>query len=312
MKNSIKKPLSLKKFYRMWGKKLELVHLKGTGKLNGYIKSWEIGKIGSGGNNRYVDGGIHVLTVDQEKKSGNTNNADYEQQLLNKIEQHSIPCLVTGHSADSYDMLFRKSSRTIPVFETKHKLHNFVNYATRLLRDELVPFKTLHGVLIDIHRLGVLITGKSGVGKSESALDLINKGSRLIADDVIMIRNIDSKAVGTGPDRIKYLMEIRGVGIVNIKELYGTSSVMNERQIDLVIELDHWDQNKEYDRLGYDIKTLTIVDVEIPYLLIPVSPGRNTSTIIELAVRNQLAKLHKSIHDISNNDEILYPGEGRR
>jgi HPr kinase/phosphorylase len=137
-----------------------------------------------------------------------------------------------------------------------------------------------------------LILGKSGIGKSENALDLINRGSKLISDDVVEIRkSVSGELFGNGPERIKHLMEIRGVGIINIKDLFGRASVMDTRRIDMVIELTQWDLDTEYDRLGIDKNTYNIMGVELPYLLIPVKPGRNTATIIEVAARNQLLKL---------------------
>ncbi|MCZ6638885.1 MAG: HPr kinase/phosphorylase, partial [Candidatus Dadabacteria bacterium] len=140
--------------------------------------------------------------------------------------------------------------------------------------------------------LGVLILGKSGIGKSENALDLINRGSKLISDDVVEIRkSVSGELFGNAPERIKHLMEIRGVGIINIKELFGKASVMDTKRIDMVIELTQWDLDTEYDRLGIDKNTYNIMSVELPYLLIPVKPGRNTATIIEVAARNQLLKL---------------------
>lgn len=163
--------------------------------------------------------------------------------------------------------------------------------------------ETFHGVLMDIHRLGVLILGKSGVGKSESALDLIAKGSKFIADDIVEIRRIsNTKLIGSGPENIKYLMEIRGIGIVNIKDLFGTTSVMDSREIEMVIELEQWDQNNEYERLGLETKSYKILDLPLPYVIIPVSPGRNIATIIEVAVRNQILKNSgiNSAHEILN------------
>lgn len=154
---------------------------------------------------------------------------------------------------------------------------------------------TMHGVLLEIHGLGVLIIGSSGSGKSDSALDLISKGSRLISDDVVVITKSDSgKLLGTSPNKTKHLMEIRGLGIINIKDLYGANSVLEEKQIDMVTELAKWDFDTEYDRLGIEEKRYNIMEVDLPYLLIPVSPARNTATILEAATLNQLLKSSNS------------------
>ena len=158
-------------------------------------------------------------------------------------------------------------------------------------RKTRTPFTTAHGVLIEVGGVGVLIVGESGVGKSETALDLINRGSKLISDDIVEIRkSTSSRPVGKGPGRTKHLMEIRGLGIINIKDLFGEAAVKDSREIDMVIELTEWNPDTEYDRLGFDVKTYPILDVKLPFLQIPLSPVRNTATIIEVAAKNHLLR----------------------
>ena len=165
-------------------------------------------------------------------------------------------------------------------------------------------FTTLHGVLIDIRGLGVLIVGPSGIGKSDCAIELISsKGCKLVSDDIVDVRTSDSgHLIGTAPDRTRHLMEVRGVGIVNIKDLYGADSVIIQKQIDMVVELCLWDSNSDYDRLGIDDKSYKILETDVPYSLIPITPNRNIPTIIEVAVLNQLYKLS----DSNNKDMILH------
>lgn len=154
---------------------------------------------------------------------------------------------------------------------------------------------TMHGVLLEIRGLGVLIIGSSGVGKSDSALDLISKGSKLISDDVVVITKSGSdQLVGTSPNKTKHLLEIRGLGIINIKDLYGANSVLEEKEINLVIELTKWDSDTEYDRLGFEEKSYNIMEIDLPYLLIPINPTRNSATIIEAASLNQLLQSSNS------------------
>ena len=148
---------------------------------------------------------------------------------------------------------------------------------------------TIHGTLLEVKSLGVLIIGKSGVGKSDTALDLINTGAKLIADDVVEIKLADTGELsGTAPDKTKHLMEIRGLGIINIKDLFGNKNILDNRNIDMVIELTLWDSNVEYDRLGIEDNHYNMLGVELPYILLPVAPIRNAATIIGLAVRNQI------------------------
>ena len=213
-------------------------------------------------------------------------------RILNELTSQSVPCFILSKGIKpkkEFIDYFKKSN--IPLLKTKTTTGKLISEINEILAEKLAPMETFHGVLMDIHRLGVLILGKSGVGKSESALDLIPLGSKFIADDVVEIRRIsNTKLIGSGPENIKYLMEIRGIGIVNIKDLFGTTSVMDSREIEMVIELEQWDQNNEYERLGIETKSYNILDLLLPYVIIPVSPGRNIATIIEVAVRNQILK----------------------
>lgn len=152
-------------------------------------------------------------------------------------------------------------------------------------------FKTVHGTLIEIKGLGVLIIGESGVGKSDCALDLIDKGAKFISDDLVVISNVESGGlIGSAPEKIKNLMEIRGIGIINIKDLYGDNKILSTVNINMIIELSLWDSNIDYDRLGIDENKYDIMGIELPYLLIPVQSGRNTSLIVDIAVRNEILK----------------------
>ncbi|MBU0479321.1 hypothetical protein KKC91_12260 [bacterium] len=144
-----------------------------------------------------------------------------------------------------------------------------------------------HGVLLDVHGSGVLITGKSGVGKSEAALDLITRGQRLVADDVVNIKLVAEKfLMGSGSELTKHKMEIRGLGIIDICAIFGIGSIRNRKRIELVIKLEHWDSSKEYERLGLEEKIHCILGIGIPMIIIPVRPGRNIATIIEVATKN--------------------------
>jgi len=305
MKKSSKKQLNVEELYRTKKNILSLQLLTDKLQLDTIITGWRV-RIFDINHEKHFRGEIHYLENQYLAGISELNTKEY-RSLINKLKKSGIPCFIAENSNDRYYSVLKDIGQIIPVFVTGQDKSNLIYYTERYLRSRLTPFKTVHGVLVDIHRVGVLILGKSGVGKSESALDLINKGSKLISDDVIEIRKMGSKIVGTGPENIKYLMEIRGVGIVNIRDLYGASSIMNEREIELVIELDHWDQGKEYDRLGLDQKTYKLEGVNIPYLLIPVSPGRNTSTIIDVAVRNQILKSNR--FDKKDFDYIS-PGEG--
>jgi HPr kinase/phosphorylase len=163
---------------------------------------------------------------------------------------------------------------------------------TRVLEDELAPSATVHGVLVDVYGMGVLLLGDSGIGKSECALDLIQRGHRLVADDVVEIRKYPNGAlVGRAAEMIRYHMELRGIGIINIKNLFGVSAVRTSKSIELVIELERWDPAKKYDRLGLDGETYSILGKARPFLRLPVASGRNLALLIEIGARNELLKM---------------------
>ena len=162
-------------------------------------------------------------------------------------------------------------------------------------------FTTVHGDLLDIHGFGVLILGPSGIGKSVNAAELISRGHKLVSDDVVEVFKTDSGLlVGKAPDNIKNLMEIRGVGIINIAEIFGSASVQDQREIDMIIDLVRWDSDAGYDRLGIKEEYYNILGLNLPYVIIPVGREGNISTIIEIAARNQMARISKESTNIEN------------
>ncbi len=219
-------------------------------------------------------------------------STEEKHRVRESLSSQNVPCFIVTKGLVPHELFASAcDEKNIPIFRTELNTGKIISMLNSLLDEHFAPFITVHGVLMDIHRLGVLILGQSGIGKSECALDLILRGSKLIADDIVEIRRVGAdKLVGTGPKQIKHLMEIRGVGIINIKDLYGTASVLNSRAIDLVMELSEWDPDVEYDRLGIDENSYKILDVDVPFLIVPVSPGRNMATIVEVAVRNELLK----------------------
>ena len=181
--------------------------------------------------------------------------------------------------------------RGVPVLVSQLMTAEFIVAVTGWMSDRLAPSTDMHGVLLDVLGIGVLLLGKSGIGKSETALDLVVRGHRLVADDVIKIRRQGSHVVGRGAGIIGHHMEIRGLGIINVKDLFGISAVRDTKKIELVVELREWTEGEEYDRLGFDDRFDRILDVAVPAVQLPVRPGRNLATLIEVAARNQLLKL---------------------
>ena len=197
----------------------------------------------------------------------------------------------------------------VPLLHTPLLSSTFIIRVQDFLADALTAQTSMHGVLLDVFGVGILLLGKSGIGKSECALDLVMRGHRLVADDIVDIKRKKLDAVyGSGSEIIKHHMEIRGLGIINIKDLFGVASVRDRKKVELVVELVEWDPQMEYERLGIEERYATILDVDIPSITVPVRPGRNITTIIEVAARNQLLKFqgHHSAQDFQDrlNREI--------
>ena len=210
------------------------------------------------------------------------------EEVLDKFFSYEIPVLIVTRGLEVDKDIIKKAKKYQRiVLSSKSNTTRFINRLSNYLDSKLAPHVTIHGVLVDVYGIGVLIKGESSIGKSETALELIQKGHRLVADDAVEIRKVDeSRLVGQAPELLKHYMEIRGIGIIDVKSLYGVGAIKNQKAIDLVIELENWNQKKYYDRLGLDREYEEILGKEIEKLVIPVKPGRNTSMIIEVAAMN--------------------------
>ena len=209
-----------------------------------------------------------------------------------RFMQYDIAALVICHGMQPFPEcmeMAEKYDRT--VFITPEDTSEFQAGVISSLRSHLAPRTTVHGVLVEIYGEGVLLTGDSGIGKSETALELIKRGHRLIADDAVEIRRINRDTLmGSAPAMIRYYMEVRGIGVINVRHLYGMGAVKPETKIDLVVEMESWEEGKAYDRLGLTSETASILGMTLPQVTIPVRPGRNLAVIMELAAMNNRQK----------------------
>lgn len=215
-------------------------------------------------------------------------NPEVRAERLERLCTDITPAIIVTRDLPVPEELIEASEReAVPVLRSKFKTTRFSSRLTNFLETKLAPTTAVHGVLIDIYGVGVLITGKSGVGKSETALELVKRGHRLVADDCVEIRQEDDDTlVGNSPELIEHLLEIRGLGIINVMTLFGAGAVRSFKKISLVINLELWDQTKQYDRLGLDEETMRIIDTSVTKLTVPVRPGRNLAVIIEVAAMN--------------------------
>lgn len=222
----------------------------------------------------------------------NNTPEDQMQDIFERIFSCEIPCLVFCHGNEPKDYILNVAEeKGIPVFATSRKTSEFIAIAVRWLSKRLAPRVSIHGVLVDCFGEGVLIMGESGIGKSEAALELIHRGHRLVSDDVVEIRKVsDDKLVGTSPDITRHFIELRGIGIIDVKSLFGVQSVRLNCRIDMVIRLEDWNRETNYDRLGLDEEYIEFLGNKVVCYSIPVRPGRNLAVIVESAAINYRAK----------------------
>ncbi len=214
------------------------------------------------------------------------------QKILDEFFSYNIFCCIFTHNMmPPQKFIDYAKSHSVPVLVTDKATTLFINQLMHLISEAYAPKISIHATFIDVFGIGVLLHGKSGVGKSETALDLIERGHRLIADDIVEIKRIEETIlIGSGSKFIKHHLEIRGIGIINVRDIYGIKSVRNSKRIELAVKLEDWQQEKTYDRLGIDESCKNILDVDIPYVEIPVRPGRNIPIIVETAALNQRLK----------------------
>ena len=207
------------------------------------------------------------------------------------ILSYNIPAVIFSYNVEiNQDIIDLADYYNKTVLRSPAKTTKLISAISDELEYQLAPKSNVHGELLEVFGIGVLIMGKSSVGKSETALDLVNRGHRLVADDMVDIMAFDGKLTGSSPDNIRHYMEIRGLGIVNVRRLYGTGSVKNNTQIELVIELEQWKEDYEYDRLGLDNHCVKLLNVKVPHIVVPVRAGRNLALIVEVAAMNQREK----------------------
>ncbi len=217
---------------------------------------------------------------------------DVLEKRLEKLFSYDLPCVVITRELEPPEVLIELAEEQgVIVLSGDYSTTSFVSRLTNFLEEKFAPEVTKHGVLVEVYGVGVLIRGSSGIGKSESALGLVKRGHRLVADDAVVIRRFMSDIlVGSSPEISKHYMELRGLGIINVKTLFGAGSIREEQSIDLILNLEEWAKEENYDRLGLQEETEEILNVEVPQVTIPVRPGRNLAMVIEVAAMNYRLK----------------------
>jgi HPr kinase/phosphorylase len=241
----------------------------------------------------YIKPGRVQIVGESELEYLRTVEEKERAERFRRITSLPIPVMVfTKGLAPLPDLLEACRARQVPALSSKALSSEVIKRLSYFLEDHLVPSTRVHGVLLDIYGLGVLLIGSSGVGKSEAALDLITRGHSLVSDDRVNIKRYPSgELIGYADEPIKHHMELRGLGIINVKDLFGLAAIRERRSIDLVVELELWQEGKVYDRLGLDETVFEILDTPCPYIRMPLALGRNVANLVEIAARNHVLKL---------------------
>ncbi len=227
-----------------------------------------------------------------EASFAETLNENEFNKIIDRLFAANPSAVIVARNLDIAERLIPFAKKhNIPLLRTQDGTSSFMSTLIAFLNLQLAPRITRHGVLVEVYGEGILLLGESGVGKSETAIELVKRGHRLIADDAVEIRKVSSKSlVGSAPDNIRHFIELRGIGIINASRIFGAGAVKLTENINLVINMEPWDVNKVYDRMGLDSQTTNILGLEIPSLTIPVKPGRNLAVIIEVAAMNNRQK----------------------
>ncbi|PJA97065.1 MAG: HPr kinase/phosphorylase [Ignavibacteriales bacterium CG_4_9_14_3_um_filter_34_10] len=221
-------------------------------------------------------------------------NKNQCRKSLEAFFNFEIPCIIVTNGIKPLpDMIELAEKSSVPIFGTDLSTTKAVYFLSDFLDDQFAPRQSIHGSFVDVYGIGMLFIGKSGVGKSEVALDLIERGHRLVADDVVILtKKGEGILIGSGTDLVKHFMEVRGIGIIDVRSMFGVRAIRYQKRLEIVIELEVWDSTKEYTRTGLDTETLKFIDVDIPYMRIPIVPGKNLTVIAEVIALNYLLKHH--------------------
>lgn len=244
-------------------------------------------------------GYVKLFTHHRVQIMGNTENrylnsldAAHRKEAFGRLLEFKVPCLVlTDDNTLSDELLAAAAAKNIPILGTSFETTKISYFLADYLDDQFSSQIVVHGSLVDVYGVGIMITGRSGIGKSEIALDLVERGHRLVADDVVMVtRKGEGILIGAGTDLVKHFMEIRGLGLIDVQSMFGIRAIRFQKRVEVVIELEEWVQNEDYTRTGLDYQMFTILGVDVPLVKLPIFPGKNVTVIAEVIALNYLLK----------------------
>ncbi|MCD6166344.1 HPr kinase/phosphorylase [candidate division KSB1 bacterium] len=285
----------IRQFYQECKKRLKLKLLTGQEGFDKLITQQEIHRPGLA-----LSGFVDIFTYERIQVLGNTEMAylrsisdEERKRAIKRVMDFEIPCLIVTNNNNIPDELLSLSrARKIALFKTPLSTTELVRFLSDYLDQKFAPSTTIHGTLVDVYGIGVLLTGRSGIGKSEIALDLVERGHRLVADDVVTITSRANEVlIGTGNEVVRHHLEIRGLGIVDVGSIFGIRAIRLQKRIEVEVQLEDWDNSEDYERLGLQENYTKILDVEIPLVRLPIFPGKNISVIVETIALNQILKI---------------------
>ena len=289
-----KKTITVGFLYEACKERFKLAPLNGEVGFDNVIKDKNLHRPGLA-----LAGYIELFTFDRVQIMGNT-EIKYLASLappqrrvaFTTLLEFKIPCIIlTDSNVVEEDLLRAAREKNIPVFGTSFETTKIVYFVADFLDDQFSPQMVVHGSLVDVYGVGVLMVGRSGIGKSEIALDLVERGHRLVADDVVMVtQKGEGILMGAGTDLVKHFMEVRGLGLIDVRSMFGIRAIRFQKRVEIVIELEEWKRHEDYTRTGLDDQSMTILDVEVPLVKLPIFPGKNVTVIAEVIALNYLLK----------------------
>jgi HPr kinase/phosphorylase len=289
-----KKDISVGFLYETNRERFKLAPLNGERGFDNRIRDKNLHRPGLA-----LAGYVELFTYDRVQLMGNTESrylnsltAAQRKVAFTTLLEFKIPCIIlTNNNTLEPELLEAAAAKNVPIFKTPFETTKIVYFLADFLDDQFSPQMVLHGSLVDVYGIGVLLIGRSGIGKSEIALDLIERGHRLVADDVVMVtRKGEGILMGAGTDLVKHFMEIRGLGLLDVRSMFGIRAIRFQKRVEIVVELEDWKPNHDYTRTGLDGETIAIMEVEIPLVKLPIFPGKNVTVITEVIALNYLLR----------------------
>ena len=289
-----KKSITVGFLYEATKDRFKLRQLNGESGFDNLIKDRNLHRPGLA-----LAGYVELFTYDRVQLMGNTEirylnslQAVQRKQAFTALLEFKMPCIIlTNGNKIAEELMQAAAAKNIPIFGTPFETTKIVYFLADFLDDQFSPQIVVHGSLVDVYGVGILLTGRSGIGKSEIALDLVERGHRLVADDVVMVtRKGEGILMGAGTDLVKHFMEIRGLGLLDVRSMFGIRAIRYQKRVEVVVELEEWKSTEDYTRTGLDDQNINIMDVEIQMVKLPIFPGKNVTVITEVIALNYLLR----------------------